>query len=83
MANAAWLALTGMAHNLGRAVGATRRTRPAASYHATLRRALFTIPGRLVHSARRLRLRRLPEQWPWAEAFTAALTSIAALPMLC
>ena len=35
---------------------------------ATLRRRLFTIPGRLVHTARRLHL-RLPTNWPWASAF--------------
>ena len=33
---------------------------------ATLRRAIFTVPGRLVRSGRRQRL-RLPENWPWAE----------------
>jgi len=49
---------------------------------ATLRRALFTVPGRLVHSARRRHL-RLPQRWPWAEAFTAALAAITAIPMRC
>ncbi|WP_214369771.1 transposase [Pseudonocardia sp. H11422] len=47
---------------------------------ATLRRRLFTIPGRLVHTARRLHL-RLPQNWPWADAFLTALTRINALPM--
>jgi hypothetical protein len=45
---------------------------------ATLRRRLFTIPGRLVHAARRLHL-RLPTNWPWARAFGTAVTSIYAL----
>jgi hypothetical protein len=81
-ANAAWLALAVMAHNLAHTVGllaghGLERTTPA-----TLRRVLFTVPGRLVHSARRLRL-RLPEQWPWAEPFTAALTRIAVLLLIC
>jgi hypothetical protein len=45
---------------------------------ATLRRRLFTIPGRLGHTARRLHL-RLPTNWPWARAFGTAVTSINAL----
>ena len=47
---------------------------------ATLRRQLFSIPGRLVHTARRLHL-RLPTNWPWADAFLTALTGINALPL--
>jgi Transposase DDE domain group 1 len=78
MANAAWLALAVMAHNLGRAVGALAGMGRATA--ATLRRRLFTIPGRLVHTARRLHL-RLPTNWPWALAFRTALTTINALPM--
>jgi len=70
-ANAAWLALSAMAHNLGRAVGALTGTELNRATVATLRRTLFTAPGRLVHSARRLHL-RLPQNWPWAEAFTTA-----------
>jgi len=81
-ANAAWLALAVMAHNLGRAVGALTGTQLNRATMATLRRTLFTIPGRLVHSARRLRL-RLPRNWPWAQAFTTALTAIAAIPAHC
>lgn len=55
MANADWLALAVTAHNLGRAVGALARMSRATA--ATLRRRLFTIPGQLVHTARRLHLR--------------------------
>jgi Transposase DDE domain group 1 len=78
MANAAWLALAVMAHNLGRAVGALAGMSRATA--STLRRRLFTIPGRLVHTARRLHL-RLPTNWLWADAFVTALTGINALPM--
>jgi Transposase DDE domain group 1 len=78
MANAAWLALAMMAHNLGRAVGALAGMSRATA--STLRRRLFTIPGRLVHTARRLHL-RLPTNWPWADAFVTALTGINALPV--
>ena len=31
---------------------------------ATLRTRLLAVPGRLVHTARRLHL-RLPRHWPW------------------
>jgi len=79
MANAAWLALTVMAHNLGRAVGLLAGDTLHRATAATLRRAVFTIPGRLVRSARRLHL-RLPRGWPWADQFTAALNAITAIP---
>ena len=79
MANAAWLALTVMAHNLGRAVGILAGDTMAKATAQTLRRRLFTLPGRLVRSARRLRL-RLPAGWPWERHFTTAMTRIAAIP---
>ena len=79
-ANAAWLALAVMAHNLGRAVGLLAGGRLHRATAATLRRAVFTVPGRLVHSARRLRL-RLPRNWPWADQFTTALNTITAIPI--
>lgn len=49
---------------------------------STLQRRIFTIPGRLVRSARRLHL-RLPERWPWSGPFDTALAAITALPMRC
>jgi hypothetical protein len=76
-ANAAWLALAVIAHNLARAVGALAG-QPRTTM-ATLRRQLFTVPGRLVHTARRLHL-RLPNRWPWADQFRIALAAVAALP---
>ena len=79
-ANAAWLGLTVMAHNLGRAIGILAGNELNRATAATLRRAVFTVPGRLVHSARRQRL-RLPERWPWADAFTTALSAITAIPI--
>jgi hypothetical protein len=79
-ANAAWLALAVMAHNLGRAVAQLAGGRLHRATAATLRRAVFTVPGRLVHSARRLRL-RLPRNWPWADQFTTALNTITAIPI--
>jgi len=82
MANAAWLALAVMAHNFSRAVGHLAGPDLQTATAATLRRKVFTMPGRLVHSGRRERL-RLPENWPWAVAITTALNAIIAIPMRC
>jgi hypothetical protein len=82
MANAAWLALAVMAHNLGRAVGQLAGPDLNNATAATLRRKVFTMPGRLIHSRRRRRL-RLPKSWPWAAAITTALNTITTIPMRC
>jgi hypothetical protein len=82
MANAAWLALAVMAHNLGRAVGQLAGQELEKATAATLRRTVFTTPGRLVHSGRRRHL-RLPASWPWADAINTALTNIRAIPQRC
>jgi hypothetical protein len=82
MANAAWLALTVMAHNLGRAVGILAGPDLERATAATLRRKVFTMPGRLVHTGRRRHL-RLPASWPWAEAMRTALASIHTIPLRC
>jgi hypothetical protein len=82
MANAAWLALTVMAHNLGRAVGQFAGPDLNSATAATLRRKVFTMPGRLVCSGRRRHL-RLPTSWPWADAITTALHRITAIPQRC
>jgi hypothetical protein len=82
MANAAWLALAVMAHNLGRAVGQLAGPDLERATAATLRRNIFTMPGRLVRSARQRHL-RLPKSWPWRDAITTALTAVTALPMRC
>lgn len=82
MANAAWLALAVIAHNLGRAVGQLAGHDLARATSATLRRKVFTMPGRLIHSGRQRRL-RLPASWPWAEAISTALAKINAIPLRC
>ncbi len=81
-ANAAWLALTVMAHNLGRAVGRLAGPDLDTATAATLRRKVFTMPGRLVHTGRRRHL-RLPANWPWADPVRLALTRITAIPLRC
>jgi hypothetical protein len=82
MANAAWLALTVMAHNLARAVGHLAGPDLEKATVSTLQRRVFTVPGRLVHSGRRRHL-RLPASWPWASAIVQALTTIQAIPLRC
>lgn len=81
-ANAVWLALTVMAHNLGRAIGRLAGPELNTATIATLRRKVFTVPGRLVSSARRLTL-KLPESWPWATPIEAAIAKIQAIPLRC
>ncbi|MEV7366713.1 transposase [Streptomyces sp. NPDC091299] len=81
-ANAAWLALAVVAHNLGHAIGILAGHDLPRATAATLERTLFTVPGRLVHTARRLRL-RLPVRWPRTEAYSEAVQAITALPQRC
>jgi len=78
-ANSAWTVIACLAHNLGRwtnVLGLPNSTPRAA---ATIRRRLFSLPGRLTRTARRWTL-HLPARWPWAQDFTDALTRIRALP---
>jgi len=82
MANAAWLALTVMAHNLGRAVALLAGPDLHRATATTLRRKVFSMPGRLVHTARRRHL-RLPASWPWAEPISTALAAIYTIPLRC
>jgi len=79
-ANGAWLAVQVIAHNLARW---TARIGLGAGIVTTktLRRRLFALAGRLTRSARRLTL-HLPERWPWAMGWTAALTRLRAIPLL-
>jgi Transposase DDE domain group 1 len=79
-ANAAWLAVQVLAHNLARW---TARIGLGAGIVTTktLRRRLFSLAGRLTRSARRLTL-HLPAGWPWADHFLSALARLRALPLL-
>jgi hypothetical protein len=79
-ANAAWLAVQVIAHNLARW---TARLGLGAGIVTTktLRRRLFSLSGRLTRSARLVTL-HLPARWPWAIGFSAALTRLRAIPIL-
>lgn len=80
-ANAAWLLVAVMAHNLLRWVARIGLGTGGAVVAATLRRRFIAVGGRLTRSARRLIL-HLPAGWPWREAFIAALGRLRALPLL-
>jgi hypothetical protein len=77
-ANAAWLTLNVLAHNLARwtsriGLGETLITTK------TLRTRYLNLPGRLTRSARRWRL-HLPTRWPWAHQFLLALDRLRCVP---
>ena len=78
-ANAAWLAVQVLAHNLARwtaRIGLGERTVTTK----TLRRRVFALVGRITRSARRLTL-HLPRRWPWESQFTRALARLRAIPL--
>jgi hypothetical protein len=75
-ANAAWLVIATLAHNLLRWVAAIGLgARGELVVAKTLRRTLLVLPGRLTRSARRLIL-HLPAGWPWAPWFALALARL-------
>ena len=77
-ANAAWLAVQVMAHNLAR-WAARIGLGEATATTKTLRRRFFALAGRLTRSARRLTL-HLPKGWPWETQFSRALARLQAIP---
>ena len=77
-ANAAWLAVQVLAHNLARWTARLGLGEQIVTTK-TLRRRFFSIAGRLTHSARRLTL-HLPQRWPWETQFSRALARLRALP---
>lgn len=78
-ANAAWLVLNVIAHNLARWLRRIGLPAEPGLTTRTLRRRLLCLPGRLTRSARRWTL-HLPRGWPWHNAFLAMLERLRALP---
>jgi len=78
--NQAWLMLTQIAADLVAWLrllalnGELAKTEPK-----TLRYRLLHVPARLVHGARKRRL-RVPVSWPWADDIVAVFARIAAIP---
>ncbi len=92
-ANAAWLGLNVIAHNMARwtcRLGATTIEAPDSPGPAsvelliftdTLRRRLLSIPGRLTRSARTQTL-HLPTRWPWADTFNTTLANLRTITVV-
>ena len=78
-ANAAWLALNAIAHNLVRWVSRIGLEETLVMTK-TMRRRYFSVPGRITTSARKDTL-HLPTNWPWAERLTAALLALRAISL--
>ena len=78
-ANAVWLALNVLAHNLARWVSRIGLGEALVTTKR-LRFRYLSIPGRLTYSGRRWRL-HLPQYWPWADTFIAALERLRAIPL--
>ena len=78
-ANAAWMSVQVLAHNLARW---TSRIGIGEQVVTTkiLRRRFFSLTGRLTRSARRLTL-HLPQRWPWETQFSSALGRLRSLPL--
>ena len=78
-ANAAWLTVQVMAHNLARWTGRIGMGEQLATTK-TLRRRFFSLAERLTRKARRFIL-HLPQDWPWQNQFSSALARLRALPL--
>ena len=78
-ANAAWLAVQTIAHNLARWTTRIGLGEQLATTK-TLRRRFFSLAGRITRKARRLTL-HLPQGWPWQNQFGRALSRLRALPL--
>ena len=74
-ANAAWLTLAALAHNLTRALGTLASLFHARARTGTIRRQLIAVPARLAAGGRTLTF-HLPERWPWQDAFEALWTAV-------
>lgn len=67
-ANAAWVVIAAITHNLLRAAAGLIGGRMTKVRTQTLRTRLIGIPARIAHRARKLIL-HLPRRWPWATEF--------------
>ena len=79
LANAAWLAVQVIAHNLARWTSRIGLGEPVSTTKP-LRRRFLSLAGRLTRKARRLTL-HLPQDWPWKNQFGSALARLRALPL--
>ena len=73
-ANAAWLTLAALTHNLLRTLGTLAGRFHAKARTGTIRRQLITVPARLTRTARRITL-HLPENWPQRDSWHSLFTT--------
>ena len=78
-ANAAWLAVQVIAHDLVRWITRIELGEPMATTK-TLQWRFFSLAGRLTRKARRLTL-HLPQGRPWRNQFSSALARLRSLPL--
>ena len=78
-ANAAWLSLVALAHNLGRWTLRLGKGIDPWSSTKTLRRKLIAWPARIACHARQLTVHG-PTDWPWAHAVHSMLARLRAIP---
>jgi hypothetical protein len=78
-ANAAWLTLAALTHNLLRALGVLAGRSHARARTGTIRRHLIAVPARITRTARRLTL-RLPHHWPAQGSWHALFTTTGPPP---
>jgi Transposase DDE domain group 1 len=78
-ANAAWLSLAGLAHNLTRAAGTLASAAHARARPATIRAQLICIAARIARRARKIIL-HLPVDWPWQPAWQQLFTAVHTTP---
>jgi hypothetical protein len=74
-ANAAWLTLAAVAHNLTRAAGCLASTFHASARPATIRDQLINVPARIASSGRRLTL-HLPTGWRWEHPWRSMIAAV-------
>ena len=71
-ANAVWMAVQVLAHNLARWTARIGLGEPIVTTK-TLRRRFFSLPGRITL--------HLPQDWPWQNQFCSALAKLRAVPL--
>lgn len=76
-ANAAWLAVQVMAHNLARWTARIALGQQVVTTK-TLRQRFFSLAGRITRKARRVTL-HLPQGWPWQDQVNTALVRLRLL----
>jgi len=79
-ANAAWVVLGTIAHNMVRWLAALGLAHVGPVVAKTIRRKFISVPGRLTARSRRAQL-HLPTEWPWATEWLACFDRLRALSL--